>query len=116
MQEYKTADEYISNFSTEVQHTLEKIRKLVRDVAPEAKEEIAYGIPTYKLNGKNIVHFGAYPKHIGVYPGPSVLAAMADDLKKYHTSKGTVQFQLDEPIPYDLIRKIVKTSVEDGQK
>ncbi|MBF4468494.1 MAG: DUF1801 domain-containing protein [Methanobrevibacter arboriphilus] len=110
-----TIDEYISNYPENIQKILEKIRKTIKEVAPEATEKISWGIPTFYLN-KNLVHFAAYKKHIGFYPNPSGIENFKDDLSKYKTSKGTVQFQYDEPIPYDLIRKIVEFRVQENKK
>jgi uncharacterized protein YdhG (YjbR/CyaY superfamily) len=111
METYTTIDEYIANFSGETQQILQKIRILVQELAPEATEKISYGIPTFALRGKNLVHFAAFEHHIGFYPGPSPIAALADDLKGYETSKGTVRFPLDKPIPYDLITELTKASI-----
>jgi len=100
-----TIDEYILLFPPEVQAILQQIRQTIRAVVPEAEEAIAYGIPTFKFHG-NLVHFGAYKKHIGFYPAPSGLERFKTALAGYPGSKGTVQFPLDQPIPYDLIRRI----------
>ncbi len=110
-----TIDEYISIYPGNIQKILEKIRKTIKEVAPEATEKISWGIPTFYLN-KNLVHFAAYKKHIGFYPNPSGIENFKDDLSKYKTSKGTVQFQYDEPIPYDLIRKIVEFRVQENKQ
>lgn len=101
----KTIDEFISNYPENVQEILQKIRQTIHEVAPEAKEKISYGIPTFTLKG-NLVHFSAYEHHIGFYPGAGAIVAFKDDLKAYNTSKGTVRFPLDQPIPYDLIKNI----------
>ncbi len=109
----KTIDEFISNYPDNVQVILQKIRQSIHEVAPEAEEKISYGIPTFTLNG-NLVHFSAYKHHIGFYPGSEAILAFTDDLKPYITSKGTVQFPLDKPIPYGLIKKITKYRVQQG--
>ncbi|HMS23791.1 MAG TPA: DUF1801 domain-containing protein [Candidatus Saccharibacteria bacterium] len=101
----KTIDEFISNYPDNVQVILQKIRQPIHKVAPEVKETISYGIPTFTLNG-NLVHFSAYKHHIGFYPGSEPIMIYKDELKPLKTSKGTVQFPLDQPIPYDLIKKI----------
>jgi uncharacterized protein YdhG (YjbR/CyaY superfamily) len=101
----KTIDEFISNYPENVQGILQKIRQTIHGVTPEAKEKISYGIPTFTLKG-NLVHFSAYEHHIGFYPGAGAIVAFKDDLKAYNTSKGAVQFPLDQHIPYDLIKKI----------
>lgn len=105
----KTIDEFISKYSDDVQVILEKIRETIKEVAPEAKEKISYGIPTFTLNGKNLVHFSAYAKHIGFYPGSAPIKEFEKELTAYKTSKGTIQFPLNKPIPYELIKKITKT-------
>lgn len=103
----KTIDEFISNYPENVQKVLQKIRKTIQKVVPEAEEKISYGIPTFTLKG-NLVHFSSYKHHVGFYPGSEAILAFTDDLKPYITSKGTVQFPLDQPIPYDLIKTITK--------
>lgn len=88
----------------------------MREIVPEAEESISYGIPTFKQNG-NLVHFGAYPHHIGFYPGSSGIEVFRDRLSHYVLSKGTVQLPLDEPIPFDLVREIVMfRAVENAQR
>ncbi len=112
MQSYGTVDEYIGGFPEKTQVILEKVRKTIQEVLPDAEERISYGIPTYTTKAGNVVHFGGYPGHIGFYPGPPSVSAFKEALAGYKTSKGTVQFQLDEPIPYDLIKKITQTSAK----
>lgn len=109
---YKDIDQYISTFPEDVQVILENIRKTVHEVAPDAIEAISYQMPTFKLKG-NLVHFAAYKKHIGFYPTPGGLSGFKEELSEYPTSKGAVQFPLDRPIPYDLIKRIVKYRVEE---
>ena len=104
----QTIDEYIGGFSVEVQLILEKIRQTIRKAAPAAEEGISYQIPTFKLNGKPLLHFAAYKKHIGLYPAPREAEEFKEELAAYEGGKGTVQFPLDTPVPYDLIRRIVK--------
>lgn len=110
-----TIDKYIEQFPKEVQVLLQKIRKLIKALAPEAVEAISYGIPTYKLNG-NLVHFAAYKSHIGFYPGSRILKELDLEIKEYKTGKGTIQFPLNAPIPYELIEKIVKQRVKENLK
>jgi len=102
----QTIDEYIAGFPDDVQQILQKIRQTIREAAPEAQEAISYQMPTYKLHG-NLVHFAAFKKHIGFYPDPSGIEAFKDELAPYANSKGAVQFPRDQPIPYDLLRRIV---------
>lgn len=108
-------DEYIAGFPPDVQKTLKKVRQTIRKAAPEAEEAIRYQIPTYTLNG-NLVFFAGYKKHISIYPAPRGNAAFKKELSGYKGGKGTVQFPLDQPIPYDLITRIVKFRVEENQK
>ena len=108
-------DDYIANYPTGTQTILQKIRKTIAAAAPDATEKMSYGIPTFYLNG-NLVHFGAYPRHIGFYPGAQAIADFADRIKQYNTSKGTIQFQLNEPIPYDLITEITRHRVDSKAK
>lgn len=114
-QTFKTIDEYIAAFPENVQDILNKIRGIIRDVAPEAKEVISYQIPTFKLNG-NLVHFGAFKDHIGFYPTPSGIAKFEKELSPYAGAKGSVRFPLSEPIPYDLIRQIVAFRVSEARE
>ena len=106
----KTIDEYITQFPKEVQVLLEKMRTIISKAAPKAEEAMAYGIPTFKLNG-NLVHFGGYKNHIGFYPAPSGIEAFKKELAKYEGSKGTIRFPLDEPLPATLITQVVKFRV-----
>lgn len=89
------------------------IRKLIAQLTPDAVETIAYGIPTFKLNGKNLVHFAAYKHHIGFYPTPSAVGAFEKELGGYVHAKGSVQFSLDQAIPYDLIKRMVQFRVDE---
>ncbi len=109
----KDIDEYIAGYPEEVQEILDKIRTTIREAAPGAEETMGYGIPTFKLEG-NLVHFGAYKKHIGFYPAPRGIEAFKEELSPYAGGKGTVQFPLDQPIPYELIAKIVRFRVQDN--
>lgn len=104
--EYKTIDDYIATFSPDVQEILQAVRTTVQQAAPEATEAISYQMPTFKLEG-NLVHFAAYKNHIGLYPTPQGVEAFREELSRYKGAKGSVQFPLDQPIPYDLIRRIV---------
>ena len=110
----KNIDEYISVFPDTVQVILEKVRATIREMVPEAKENISYGIPTFTLNG-NLVHFAGYKKHISLYPAPRGVEKFRDELSAYAGGKGTVQFPLEKPIPYDLIRRIVAFRVQENQ-
>ena len=111
-----TIDEYIAEFPPETQAKLEELRALIRSIAPEATETISYAIPTFDLNGKHLVHFAGYAKHIGLYPTPSGMVQFADELTPYRAGKGTAQFPLDEPLPTDLIRRIVEFRVGESAR
>ena len=111
--QFKTIDEYIKTFPEDVQIILEKIRQTIRKAAPEAVEAISYQMPTFKLNG-NLVHFAAFKDHIGFYPIPSGIEAFKEELSPYIRGKGTVQFPLDKPIPYELVEKIVIFRVKEN--
>jgi uncharacterized protein YdhG (YjbR/CyaY superfamily) len=104
-------DEYIKGFPNNVQKILQKIRKTIQKAAPDATEAISYAIPTFKLNG-NLIHFAAYQNHIGLYPAPRGVDEFKNDMARYEGGKGTARFPLDEPIPYDLITRIVKYRVK----
>jgi len=110
-----TIDEYIAGFSLEVQTILLKLRSVVRAAAPEATEKISYRMPTYFLNG-NLVHFAAFKHHIGFYPTPSAVAGFSAELVGYTNAKGSIQFPIDQPLPYDLIDRMVRFRVEENSK
>lgn len=107
-----TVDEYIDSFNGDTKKILEEIRKIIKSVIPNAQELISYGMPTYKIK-KNIVHFAAFKKHIGFYPNPSGVTAFTDRLMEYKTSKGAIQFPLDRPIPYNLIKEITEFRLKE---
>ena len=109
----KNIDEYIAGFPKEVQEILEKIRLTIRNAAPAAEERISYQLPTFTFKG-NLVHFAAFKKHIGLYPTPSGIEKFKNELSAYEGAKGSVQFPLDKPIPYELISEIVKFRVKEN--
>ncbi|MHA7583345.1 iron chaperone [Paenibacillus vandeheii] len=108
-------DEYISQFPLDVQVKLQALRQLIRETAPNAVEKINYKMPTYAEHG-NLVHFAAYAKHIGFYPGASGIEAFKEELSRYKGAKGSVQFPLDQPLPEELIRRIVEFRVQENAK
>lgn len=110
---YNSIDQYISQFPPEIQEILHTLRKVIREAAPEAEEKISYQMPTFALHG-NLVHFAAHKKHIGFYPAPSGIDAFKQELSQYKGAKGSVQFPLDKPLPYDLISRIVKFRVVEN--
>jgi uncharacterized protein YdhG (YjbR/CyaY superfamily) len=107
-------DEYIAQFPPETQKALQEMRELIHAHAPEATETISYAMPTFDLNGRHLVHFAGYPRHIGFYPIPTGMEAFKEELSRYKTGKGSVQFPLDQPLPYDLIRRIVEFRVAEN--
>jgi len=113
MKQVNSINEYILTFPIEVQKILIELRTLIQNAAPQATEKISYQIPTFYLNG-NLVHFAAYKNHIGFYPTSSGISQFSEELKKYKTSRGTVQFPIDQPIPKDLIKKIVEFRVNEN--
>ena len=105
-------DDYIAAFPEDVRDILQKVRSTIRKVAPDAQEKINYGIPTFTLNG-NLVHFAGFKSHIGFYPTPSGIEKFKKELSKYEGAKGSVKFPLDQPIPFDLIKKITEFRVKE---
>lgn len=108
---FKTIDEYIKTFPADIQKILEQVRETIKEAAPDAEETINYQIPTFKLNG-NLVHFAAFKNHIGFYPGSKAIEDFQKDLAKLKSSKGAIQFPIDEPMPLKLISKIVKYRIK----
>lgn len=106
----ETIDTYISKFPPEIQTILSRLREVIHQAAPDAIEKISYQMPTFWQNG-NLVHFAAFKNHIGFYPTPEGITGFKDELSVYKNAKGSVQFPLDKPIPYDLISRIVRFRV-----
>jgi uncharacterized protein YdhG (YjbR/CyaY superfamily) len=109
----QTIDEYIDGFPPDIQVVLQKIRLTIHEAAPEATEKISYQMPTFYLKG-NLVHFAAFKEHIGFYPVPTGIEKFKKELSVYKQGKGSVQFPLDQPMPFDLITKIVKFRVKEN--
>jgi uncharacterized protein YdhG (YjbR/CyaY superfamily) len=112
--EFITVNDYIKALPRDIQPLLEKIRSTIKKCAPKAVESISYGMPAYKLNGKPLVYFAVYKKHIGFYATPSGHAHFVKELSKYKQGKGSVQFPIDQPVPIDLIKKIVDYRVKEN--
>lgn len=106
-------DQYISEAPQDVQEKLRALRTVIKTEVPDAQERIAYGMPTFSQNG-NLVHFAAFKNHIGFFPAPSGIENFKEQLAKYKTSKGTVQFPLNEDIPMDLVREIVRFRLQEN--
>ena len=109
----ETIDAYIAGFPKETQDRLQRVRQVISQAAPDAEEAMRYQMPTFRLAGKNLVHFAAFAHHIGLYPTPSGVAAFKKELSAYKQGKGSVQFPLNEPLPYDLVKKIVMFRVKE---
>ena len=104
---------YIAGFPAETAAIMSKIRSIIKNIAPDSAESIAYNMPAYKLNGKPLVYFAGFKSHIGLYALPSSHKAFADDLAKYKHGKGSVQFPLNKSIPYELIMKMISFRVSE---
>ena len=109
MRKVESIDDFIGQYPENIREIMEKMRSTIHAAVPNLGEKISYGIPTFTLNGKNLVHFSAYESHVGFYPGSWAITHFQDKLKNYETSKGTIRFPLDKPIPYDLISEITST-------
>lgn len=112
---FKSVDDYISRFPEDIRKILEELRSVIRKSAPKAEEKISYQIPAFVFHG-NLVYFAAYKKHIGFYPTSSGIKAFQNELIGYKTSKGTIQFPIDRPLPLKLIAKIVTYRVKENTK
>ena len=112
---YQDIDEYIADYPKDVQKILNKIRATIKKAAPQAQEAISYQIPAFKQNG-NLIHFAAYDSHIGVYPAPRGVDKFKKDVARYGSGKATLKFPLDEPVPYDLITRIVEFRVKQNSE
>ena len=109
-------DTYIARFPALTQKVLQQVRQTIHDSAPNAIETMSYSIPTFDLQGKHLVHFAAFTHHIGFYPTPGGVEAFRKEIAHYIHAKGSVQFPLDKPIPYNLIKKMVAFRMKEIQK
>jgi uncharacterized protein YdhG (YjbR/CyaY superfamily) len=114
--DYKTVDDYLNTFPDEVRSLLVTLRQTVIRKVPEAVEGIAYGMVAYKTNGKPLVYFAGFKNHIGFYATPSGHAEFATELSGYKQGRGSVQFPLDRPIPYDLVERIVEFRSKENEQ
>ena len=114
--DFQSIDEYIAACPEQSQERLQQIRAVVKKLAPKATERISYQIAAFELNGKNIIHFAGWKKHISLYPVPAGSEAFERQIKPYVSDKGTVKFPLDEPLPLKLIEKIVKQHLAVNEK
>jgi uncharacterized protein YdhG (YjbR/CyaY superfamily) len=113
---FTSIDEYIAACPEETHERLQAIRVAVKKIAPEAQEKISYQIAAFELNGKNIIHFAGWKKHISLYPIPAGDEAFESEVSKYADGKGTVKFPLNEPMPMKLVRKIIKLHLSQNLK
>ncbi len=113
MTKINNIDDYIDQFPPTIQTVLMNIRKQIIATTDGLEEAMAYGIPTFRYKGENLVHFAGFERHIGFYPTPSGIKAFKNEIKDYKWAKGSVQFQLDKPIPYELIRKITSFRISE---
>lgn len=113
---FQSIDEYIEACPPDSRAYLQEIRKLIRALVPDAKERISYQIAAFERNGKNIIHFAGWKKHVSLYPVPAGSEAFERQVAKYVDGKGTVKFPLDEPLPIKLIEKVIKLHVEANKK
>lgn len=109
-------DEYVAGFPPDVRKVLEKVRKTIHKAVPGLEEKISYGIPTFTLNGKYVVYMAGNKGHVGLYPAPIDSAGFKKDLAPYASGKGTARFRYGEPMPFDLITRIVKFRAEENRK
>ena len=110
----KNIDEYIARFPGDVQKILQNIRALIKEAVPDAEEKISYQIPTFTLNGNYLIYFAAFKNHVSIYPAPRGTEKFKKELAAYEGGKGTVRFPFDEPIPYGLIKRIVKFKLKEN--
>jgi uncharacterized protein YdhG (YjbR/CyaY superfamily) len=112
---FKTVDEYLASFPANTKKILQAVRNTIQKSAPQAEELISYNMPAFKLHGM-LVFYAAYEKHIGFYPTASGIQAFKKEISRYKNAKGSVQFPINEPMPFDLISKIVKFKVKENQE
>lgn len=111
---FASVDEYINSFSGETKATLENLRAFIKELLPNSKETISYQMPTFNVNGKYVIYFAGWKKHISLYPVPSGDSAFNAEIADYITGRGTIQFPLDKPIPYNLVKKIVEFRLRES--
>jgi len=111
---FNSIDEYIGTFPKEIQKILAELRATIKTAAPDAREKISYQIAAFELNGRNLVHFAGWKKHIAIYPIPSGTEAFNKEVSQYVAGRGTLKFPIDKPLPLKLITKIVKFRVADN--
>lgn len=110
----KDVDAYIADFPPETQAVLQQVRGVIRAALPEAEEAISYGIPTFKMNGRYVIYFAGYKRHVSVYPAPIDVEAFKEVLAPYASGQGTAKFPLDKPIPVDLITRMAQYNLQEN--
>jgi uncharacterized protein YdhG (YjbR/CyaY superfamily) len=108
-----SVDEYIATAEPEARQMLEELRTVLKAAVPEATERISWGMPTLDLNGKHLLFFAGYARHVGFYPLPRAVEAFKEELKSYKTARGSVQFPLDRPLPVDLVTRLAEFRVRE---
>ncbi len=116
MEKPENMDAYITGFPKPVQEVLQELREAIHEAAPEAKEKIAYGMPAFRLYGRDLIYFAAFKNHIGLYALPSGNMAFRKELEGYKTGKGSIQFPLNQPMPWPLIDKIIRFRIQENLK
>jgi uncharacterized protein YdhG (YjbR/CyaY superfamily) len=111
MAKFSSVDEYVASFPPETRAILEKVRRAMRSAAPGTEETISYDIPTFTLDGRYVIYFAGWKRHISIYPIPHGDEALQRDLAPYVAAKGTLRFPLDKPIPYDLIERLTAAAI-----
>jgi uncharacterized protein YdhG (YjbR/CyaY superfamily) len=113
---FQSIDEYIAACPEQTHERLQEIRKMIKKIVPDAKEKISYQIACFELNGKNLIHFAGWKKHISLYPIPAGDETFKEEASKYEDGKGTMKFPLDEPLPIKLIERVVKLHLAVNKK
>jgi uncharacterized protein YdhG (YjbR/CyaY superfamily) len=113
---FRTVDEYIASFPADVQERLQGVRRAMRAAAPGTEEAISYGIPTFMLDGRYLIYFAGWKRHISVYPIPAVNAQLDKEIERYKAGKGTLRFPLNEPIPYELIGRLAAAALRNRRR
>jgi len=110
---FQSIDEYIATFPEDIQKRLEEVRATIKSVVPDAKEKISYQIPAFELDGKSLIYFAGWKKHISLYPIPSGTGEFNQEISPYIEGRGTLKFLLDKPLPLELIGRIVRARIAD---
>jgi len=114
--QFATIDEYIASFPPDIREKLQRMREVIRKAVPDAEEAIRYGIPTFRQDGHNLVHFAAFKDHLSFFPTSSGVAKFRKELSSYTMSRGTIRFPPDKPVPYDLVERITRFRAEENRE